>query len=140
MVGGFMSCSSLAKGEQQSSRQQPELVTAVRMVEHNGETRVTCVFPSLTFDKFPFVVEEVIVRDASGNRLPASHEHRQSTVSFVTPDDELAKITFDVLYVDAKALQWPSTSVASEPDWQMRFQQFKLIDALNSGVFSKSEA
>ena len=56
----------------------------------------------------------------------------------MTPDDELAKITFDVLYVDASALQWISTDAVDEPDWQMRFQQFKLIDALNCGAFTKS--
>lgn len=133
-VLGFMGCSNLAKGERQYTEQQ----TAVRIEQQNGETRVTCVLPSLTFDKFPFVVQEVVVRGASGDPLPASHEYRHSTVSFVTPDDELAKITFDVLYVDASALQWISTDAVDEPDWQMRFQQFKMIDALNSGAFTKS--
>ena len=128
---GFMGCSNLAKGARQHSQQQ----TAVRMVRQNGETRVTCVFPSLTFDKLPFVVKTVIVRDASGDPLPASHQYGQSTVSFVTSDDELAKITFDIIYVDARALAWTSAGFMESPDWQVRFQQFKLIDALNSGEF-----
>ena len=133
-VLGFMGCSNLVKGERQYTEQQ----AAVRIEQQNGETKVVCVLPSLTFDKLPFVVQEVVVRDASGDPLPASHEYRQSMVSFVAPDDELAKVTIDVLYIDASALQWDSTDAVDEPDWQIRFRQFKLIDALNSGAFTKS--
>ena len=53
----------------------------------------------------------------------------------MTSDDELAKITFDIIYVDARALAWTSAGLMESPDWQVRFQQFKLIDALNSGEF-----
>lgn len=107
---------------------------SVSTQKENGETRVTCVLPHRTFDDTSFVVHTVVVRDASGNSLPASHEFGQPNVSFVAPDQKVAEITLDVLYMDHGVLQENKLGkVGDGIDWQVRHQQFKLSDALKNG-------
>ncbi len=102
-----------------------------------GETRVTCVLPQLTFNEARFVVQAITVRDTSGTPLPASHRYNQPTVSFVVPDHRLAKRTLDAVYLDAIALKETASDPDPAIDWEVRWQQFKLSDALTDGELKK---
>ena len=102
-----------------------------------GETRVTCGLPQLTFNEARFVVQAINVRDASGNPLPVSHKYNHPTVSFVVPDHRLAEITLDAVYLDARALKETATDLDQAIDWKVRWQQFKLSDALTDGELKK---
>ena len=109
-------------------RDEKRVVVSTR--EENGKTRVTCIFPQLKFDKTLFAPRSIIVKDASGNTLPANHQYQDPAVSFLVADDQLAGIVIHVLYIDAEALQYKPTNPDLAIDWQVRAKQFKLEDFL----------
>ena len=53
------------------------------------------------------------------------------------PDHRLAKRTLDAVYIDAIALKETASDPDPAIDWEVRWQQFKLSDALTDGELKK---